>query len=327
MPLSAPMPADFAGLRSLFTANISAAPLASDSAHVVEHLNLQRKEYYGGVPAFNVWNYNAAVYTVGPEQPMRPIGFRDEQNKRYLPDIFVPPSGAVSLIPIPDGATAAAGTDGHLAVYQPSAAGGTLWELWRAKQDLAGAWSAVWGGRIDNVSLSDGFFPGFQGVSASGASMPASVIGIREAQAGVINHAIGLAVTRVEKGPQSWPARRNDGTFTTADAIHEGRRFRLDPTLDVTTLLGPPDWQGKQKPVHRLCMMIARAAQVYGFVITDTSYGLSMATESGQVAKQLTGVDPWTALLAGTPTYRVLEGFPWESMQALPFDWGKPTPV
>ena len=37
-----------------------------------------------------------------------------------------------------------------------------------------------------------------------------------------------------------------------------------------------------------------------------------------------TGVDPWPALLGPWEPYEVLRNFPWQSVQVVQADWGKP---
>lgn len=36
------------------------------------------------------------------------------------------------------------------------------------------------------------------------------------------------------------------------------------------------------------------------------------------------GANPYTKIFGGTPTYELMDNFPWDRLQALPFDYGKP---
>ena len=175
------------------------------------------------------------------------------------------------------------------------------------KKEADGAWSACWGGRIDHVSSSRGYFPAPFGVSASGLVTVGSMITLAEARAGRIDHAMALALI----APARWdrwrfPAQRSDGTDPSADAIPQGARLRLDPSLDVTTLHLTP-----------LGEAIARAAQKYGFIVVDTAGAVAVMAESGVPDEARTGTDPWPAILRGVPAYEQLRGFPWSKVEVL----------
>ena len=111
----------------------------------------------------------------------------------------------------------------------------------------------------------------------------------------------------------SWPAQRSDGWDGDADAIPEGTHLRLDPTINVDAL-----------PLHPLARMVAKAGQKYGFIVTDKSGAVAVVAESGAPYEAWRGVNPWTALIRGTPMYNVMRNFPWQSLQVLPKDYGKP---
>ena len=55
---------------------------------------------------------------------------------------------------------------------------------------------------------------------------------IDELKAGVIPHALALNIPWAKPNVYSWPAQRTDGRSTDPNAIPEGARFRLDPTVD-----------------------------------------------------------------------------------------------
>ncbi len=145
--------------------------------------------------------------------------------------------------------------------------------------------------------------------------MAGTMITLAEARAGRINHAVYLVVPTVRADSWSYPAQRTDGNSTNADAVMEGQRLRLDPSLDVAKLGLTP-----------FGAMVARAAQQYGFIVVDKAGAVGVVTESGLPTKVLTGTDPWPGLLQlGTyDQYRLLAGFPWNRLQALPPDYGRP---
>jgi hypothetical protein len=154
------------------------------------------------------------------------------------------------------------------------------------------------------------------GVAATSLSYAGGSIGIKEARAGRIDHALALQVRFASHWSIfSYPAQRSDGwdPLTSTNSIPEGTRFRLDPTLDVNSL-----------GLHPVAAMVARAAQQYGFIVADTAGAVAVVGESGEGTKARTGTNPWDSLLNGTPDYRMMAGFPWDKLQALPFNYGKP---
>jgi hypothetical protein len=278
---------------------------------MVQHLVRQVEDNWGGVAAFNVWNYNPSFYTVPIGQRRVDVRWDDCQGKGWVPGGLFGPGGQFVSVPIPSNAIPAAGSDAAMTIYQPAT--DTMWDFWEARKRVDG-WHACWGGRLEHVSRSPGYFEGGFGASASGLSLAAGQIGIREAQAGEIGHALALQIIAPAKWwLVSWPAQRSDGWDGDPDAIPEGTRLRLDPRTDVDAL-----------PLHPLARMVAKAAQKYGFIVTDKSGAVAVVAESGAPYETWRGVNPWNALLRGTPMYDVMRNFPWRSLQVLPRDYGKP---
>jgi hypothetical protein len=240
------------------------------------------------------------------------VVFRDCQHKGYVPSGLLGPGGQFTAVPIPADAVPTAGNDSTLSIYQPTS--DRLWEFWKIQKMADGRWGACWGGRINAASRSPGYFSGVFGASASGLSNTGGTVSLGDVRSGSINHALSLAIpkpavyTRV-----SWPAQRSDGWNTNPDAVPEGTRLRLDPTLDVASLRLTP-----------VAAMIARAAQRYGFIVTDASGAAAVIAEGGAAEKAATGRDPWTQILRGTPDYQVMKNFPWRRLQALPAGYGRP---
>jgi hypothetical protein len=95
--------------------------------------------------------------------------------------------------------------------------------------------------------------------------------------------------------------------------IPEGLRFRLDPTVDVGAM--------RMQPVAKT---IARAAQTYGFVVWDKAGAVTLRAENPKRLTTMGLPDPYPAIWNGTPTYEMLRGFPWEKLQFLPMNYGRP---
>ena len=299
------------GPSSIWRQRIGNAPLADNSAALAANLAGQVARYYGGTAAFNVWNYTQAIYTVPAGQTRVDVTWDNCQNKSYTPRGLLGPGGQFTSVPMPSDAKPSSGSDMSISVYQPST--DQVWGFWKANKQADG-WHACWGGRIDGASTSPGYYPGGFGTTATGLAGEGGSVNIKDVQSGRIDHALVLQVVDAAHWSNfSWPAQRSDGGSTALDAIPEGTRFRLDPTLDVDSL-----------GLHPVARMIAKAAQEYGFIVSDRAGAVSVVAEDGAALQAITGVNPWTTMLAGRPGYAVLRGFPWQAMQALPRDWGKP---
>jgi hypothetical protein len=273
------------------------AALASDSTQLVHNFNHQWHTIYGTVNV-NTDAYSIPIYRVPAGQPGVRVAIR--------PGCYADPSLVSQLqsVPIPANALPASGGDHSLVIWQPDT--DTDWELWNVEQDHDGNWSACWGGRIDGVSRSSGAFPAPYGVAASGLSYLGGALKISELRAGRIEHALAVAVPRTTAGVQVPPATRNDGNSYGSDAIPEGTRFRLDPSVDVKKL-----GLGKQG------VAIARALQTYGMYVTDTSGAVVLVGEDGSSYRAESGRDPWRQLFGGKAPYSVLAHIPWDRLQVM----------
>jgi hypothetical protein len=218
-------------------------------------------------------------------------------------------------VPIPPNAMPAAGPDAHMTVWQPST--NRLWEFFRASKQADG-WHASYGGAMSDVDSSPGYFDGssWPGLSqpvwgATATSLPviAGTIMVDELRAGVIPHALAMNIPWAKPTTYSFPAQRTDGASTDPNAIPEGARFRLDPTLDLNTLNLPP-----------VTDIIAVAAQRYGMIVRDqTGHALSLFAENTGTASP----NPYYApggLFGGPDPSVILKAFPWDRLQLVKMD-------
>ncbi|HUQ23743.1 MAG TPA: fibronectin type III domain-containing protein [Gaiellaceae bacterium] len=204
--------------------------------------------------------------------------------------------------------------DAHLAVYDPEAK--REWDLYDAICRVAGAdckrvwregrsWSAKGGARIDLSG--DGVVR--PGRSASGNAANLALLGglIRpeEILQGRIEHALVFSLPGIGEGPPVCPATHNapvGGGLGVTDALREGHRLRLDPSVDVDAL-PLPAWQ----------RTIARALQRYGMYLRDN--GGTMGIYAENTINR--GYDPWRDEL-GLPGLSVpLAGIPWSQFRVL----------
>jgi hypothetical protein len=255
-------------------------------------------------PWINTISYSVPIYQVPGSQPTVQVVLENTRSASGL-------RSAWSAVPLPPEAHPAAGTDGHLVVWQPST--DRLWEFWRLVHDVRG-WHASWGGAMQKVSSNPGVYgpeawPGADrswGASASSLSIAGGLITLEDLRLGQINHALAMAAPNVRAGVYASPAQRTDGTSSELLSLPEGAHLRLDPTLDLASLHLP-----------RLTLMIAEAAQRYGIFIRDrASYVTSFYAQDPTP----TGSNPYagsTGYFEGLYPNQVLSSFPWNRLEVL----------
>ena len=303
------------------------APLNPLSTTYAKNLVAQIVNRYNGTTSIGTTSYAAPIYfvqTVGGARtvtwqggmPIFPIektvnvGFNDCQNKGWTDPKLI---AQWQNVPIPAGATSADGTDSELSIYDISTK--TLWDFWIMRQSN-GQWSACWGGRIQHTDQSDGIFPNPYGTTATGLPFIGGEITAQELKDGAINHVMGIGIPSPAPWTTlSWPANRSDGgnMDKQTNPIPEGTRFRLDPSVNVDAL--------NLTPVGKI---IAKAAQKYGFVVWDTAGAVSLRAVNPRTYELAGQADPYPALFGGMAYWQVLQNFPWDKMQFMPNNYGKP---
>jgi hypothetical protein len=208
----------------------------------------------------------------------------------------------------------------EMAVYDP--VNGSYYEFWLMRKSVTGGWEARWGGKIENVSESEGIFPGTFGTTATSIPFLGGQITLDELKRGEIRHVLGLSLVELEHYDKfSWPARRSDGynPNNLPNRLKEGQRLRLDPTLDLS-----------KYNLTAVGRIIAKAAQEYGFVIWDKAGAVSLRAQNVISYVGEKEPNPYLPLYGKMPdgkqryNYQVLENFPWHALQVLPDNYGKP---
>jgi hypothetical protein len=280
----------------------ASAPLDPASASLAHELRAMVETEVAGKwgPYMSTTGYSTPIYTVPVGQP---TVYVKEENPTPCPALQT----AFSAVPIPPGAQPAAGSDAQLTVWQPSR--DRLWEFWRLTRQADG-WHARWGGAMERVAESPGYFtssawPGAQynwGATATSLPLVGGLITLEDLQKGAINHALALSLPASKADVWSWPAQRSDAVATNPGAVPQGTRFRLDPALNIASL-GLP----------KLTRMIAVAAQRYGIVVRDTSGVVDFYGEDPTPS----GTNAWKAAFEGQPVWQLLSQLPWARLQAL----------
>jgi hypothetical protein len=285
-------------------------PLHPNSAGFVSEFIRQKTTYYGTV-GFNIsFKYSSPVYYVDASIRKVKVTQWDCSNRGTVDASL---AAQWAEVPIPSYAKPADGSDSEMTIYQAST--DTIWEFWKARQ-VNGQWQACWGGRMQNASLGDGIFNTYYGTTATSLPFLGGQITADELQRGEIKHAIGISLVDIESSKiVSWPAHRSDGynPNNMPNRIPEGLRFRLDPKVNVDAL-----------NMHPVGKIIAKAAQKYGFVVWDKAGSVVIRAQNPYTYTVFSKPNPYEALFAGSPSYRILENFPWDRLQFLPMDYGKP---
>ena len=285
------------------------APLHPNAARFVAEFLRQKQAYYGTV-AINTKAYASPVFVAEAKTPTVSVTEWDAQKKGFADPALAEQWRAV---PIPAGAEPAEGTDAEMTIYQPAT--DTLWEFWQTRK-VDGQWQACWGGRMQKISQDQGIWQHPYGTTATGLPFLGGQITAEELQRGEIKHVLGIALVDAENWDiYSWPANRSDGYNPNKEPnrIPEGLRFRLDPAVDVEALR-----------IHPVGKIIAKAAQKYGFVVWDKAGAITLRAQNPKSYTKLGQPDPYIALFNGKPEYAILDGLPWDRLQFLPKDYGKP---
>ena len=290
------------------------AAIDPNSAAMVSDLATQATaEYQQGIgPFIGTTSPTTTLYMVGPDQPTVEVELSN-------PTLWwrVALQSAFDAVPIPPNAQPAPDSDAEMTIWQPST--DKLWEFFQMQKDADG-WHAAWGGAIQNLSQSPGYYttsswPGALSVwGATATSLPAAagVITLQDIQQGHIDHALALELPYPRAGVYTWPAQRTDGTGTDPNAIPEGAELRLEPSLNLSAIHLP-----------RLTLMIAQAAQKYGMIVRDqTHQAIGLYAENPIPL----GTNPYYTS-SGTPNATgpfqgqwpdsLLHSFPWAALEVL----------
>ncbi|MGD9989901.1 hypothetical protein [Pseudonocardia sp.] len=187
-------------------------------------------------------------------------------------------------VPVPANAKPDPSEDAHLSIVDRST--GCVYDFWGAKGGSGGL-SASWGNAIPTNS--NGIYPGGMGSRGSGFSAAAGIVTADELRRGVINHALVFAYPQTKSGGPVAPATKSDGTSGGGNALPEGARMRLDPSLNLKSL-----------GLNKYELTIATAMQKYGMILGDTSGGFTIYAQHPQSAPgAFTGLlpdDTWVDL-------------------------------
>jgi hypothetical protein len=290
------------------------SPAASDSSALVSSLNQQAHDFYGTATDANVGlntvTHTPPMYVARSTDPLYDV--KSWSCQGHTGSIATMFNENMQDINIPADALADTSDDGGMTVYNADTK--QLVELWKARK-VEGEWQACWGGRITDADKSIGVFSGTWGMSASGMAMWATTIRASEIAQGHIDHVIGMSIPYT-KSTISSPAVRTDG-WRTGTELSIGQMLRLPASVDIDAMTLSP-----------LAKTIAKAAQEYGIIITDTGGSVAFSAENANGMAS----NPYPALFRNRYAFQELQArpslgeaaFPLTQLVALPMDYKVP---
>jgi hypothetical protein len=237
--------------------------------------------------SLSVKSYTTPVYYVGPNIPTKDVPLTASWAPRRV----------LRGVPIPAGVQPSPGSDGHVTIVSKST--GCEYDFWGVTVSADGGLTAKW---ANVISLSrSGVFTNGPAARASGFALLAGLILPTDLRRGRIDHALVFAYPFTKAGGPVPPAIGSDGETQGAQAIPEGARVQLDPSLDLSTLgLRPYEF------------MVARALQEYGAYISDTGGAIIFPVAHPQSWPR----NPYVGLLPDD-TYVSLGRIPLERLRVL----------
>jgi hypothetical protein len=206
--------------------------------------------------------------------------------------------GAFGGVPIPVTAVPDPETDAHLTVYDPAT--NREWDMWQAR-NLGGTWSASAGAAVS--TLGNGIAPaGIGSANAANFPMLGGTVRPEEIAQGHIDHALYFSLPNIGLGAPVCPATHSAGSTANPNALREGIRLQLDPSLNVESL-----------PIPGHAKVVARALQKYGMFLRDQGGSFAIYGENPSSR----GYDAWANVGLGGLNSASLRGLPLDRFRVI----------
>jgi hypothetical protein len=253
-----------------------------------------------------------------PNMPMRAYGIPFYEAEKNDPKhgpfkcIYACNVNSFVPVPIPQDADVDPGTDRHMTVY--SRDNGMAYDYYKPVQDATGKWVSTSAGAVIPFN-GNGIVPkNLAGSNAANIAAMAGIVYPEELAQGRIDHALMIGIPGIAGGAPACPSTHNVGTTSDANALPEGARLQLDPTINVDSL-AIPAWQ----------KTIARAMQTYGGYVRDNSGTFAVYAETSSSVLGGRGYDGWSKTGLGLSTgssQSFSSAFPWNRMRVINFKYG-----
>lgn len=329
------------------------APLAPTSTNYVARLNRQRQYSTTSSPVVGPWGedfvaifdysqYSIPIYMMPDNWPTQQVLYKRDDGSTPggalqavwmnvpIPNLedckpgFYSNSNAVEPNRIP-----ASGTDSSVAIIR----GCELWEFHGFLADPASpsGWKAAWGGYHPNIYAAFGTYrDNSWGITASGIVAPCGLITHRDAEIGVIEHALTMTLPCMGQGGSTSlyvsPFTRGDtgnfllsGTMSDfdADRLPHGVRFRLPADFDIAGYV--QDQVAAHPTINSgFFSAVLTAIRDYGMFTADSSGGVVSVryedprTVGTPYSPYATVPNNW--MTSGTSRHS-LKYIPWASLQ------------
>jgi len=240
-------------------------------------ISLLERDPSGENVGVNVHQYTIPIYEVNskdiPFKKVKNIPFAEWYDKKTA--LSHEPEFDSIGVPIESYMKGSLGVDQHIAIVDWEA--NRAWDMFLVNQLGDGSWQSATGmiyplngsGVFDSRDFAvqpnesiHGYGPGV----AAGIPIIAGVVRYDEVKSGEIRHKIAGALRFVAYKEYTFPAIWTDGNFE--GGIPEGAVIQLDPNLDITQF-GLTDEE----------IIVAKALQVYGFVVIDFAEASTIRAE------------------------------------------------
>jgi hypothetical protein len=269
---------------SVWNTPIGDAQPVPNSSALIDYLVANAK-----YPNMTLRTWGVSVVETQPDQPIYSVPCLVYSSCTL--GAFGPFAIALTAAPDPEG-------DGHLAVYDPSAQ--REWDMWQAQRTATG-WTASAGAAVSTNT--NGTAPaGTESGDAANFPLLGGLVRPEELLQGHIDHALVFEIPNVSELGHVCPATHHDGSSTDPNALKEGMRLQLEPTVDVDAL-PIPTWE----------KTIVLAMQKYGMYLRDQGGTLGVLAEN-PISR---GYDAWAkvGLTSGNSVH--LDGIPWDRFRVI----------
>ncbi|MDO5687424.1 MAG: hypothetical protein Q4G42_08615 [Neisseria sp.] len=312
---------EYLGNGTVFTRGVDNMPLAGNSSEIAAFAQSMPPKYNnkGQMTSVNTENFNIPIYIVDSSDPNQYYITLTSRDPRITANSEIV-KHTMARIPFPEYGEPDDIGDRSMAVYDKAT--GMMREYFYVIKpaDPNGVWTANSAGYfqaapgLETLSELNYWMQLTYGSSAVVKMLnPLSQIGISEALAGEINHAVSVTLPDAKLNVISFPAKGSDGQSTDPNAPAQGQWFRFDPNLDLDSL-----------GLRPFTLLVAKAVQKYGGYGADrNAFNFAFNAEAPNNYLAQGKSNPWRTGGEIEAKYGalIMNDFPWHLTQWAPVSW------